>query len=321
MLSIDELPPIRPRREIRGMAAVPLPRDEAGAIDWDVFGELVSRTARAGLTPAVNMDMGPAAVIAEDVRTEALRRAREVLRGCEFLAGAFVADRPGDAFPLRGYLKQIEAIDEHGGTPVMIPSYGLSRQDAEGVVNDYEAIAACCGRFFALELDEQLASRGRVYGMAIYEALLGIPQCLGAVHAAFRRRREWRRVKLRDQLRPDFLLLSGNDLALDMVTYGSDYLLGLAAFAPDWFAVRDRLWRDGDTRFYELNDRLQVLGGFAFREPLRAARHSAAQFLKLRGWIKSDCAFLDGPGRPASDVDVLRGMLIAIETFVYEIEA
>ena len=34
-------------------------------------------------------------------------------------------------------------------------------------------------------------------------------------------------------VRPDFLVLTGNDLAIDMVMYGSDYLLGLSTFAPD----------------------------------------------------------------------------------------
>ena len=36
--------------------------------------------------------------------------------------------------------------------------------------------------------------------------------------------------------RPDFLVLTGNDLGIDMVMYGSDYLLGLSTFAPDLFA-------------------------------------------------------------------------------------
>ena len=33
------------------------------------------------------------------------------------------------------------------------------------------------------------------------------------------------------------------------------------------------------------NDALQYLGAFAFRPPVPAYRHSAAQFLALRGWI------------------------------------
>ena len=47
-------------------------------------------------------------------------------------------------------------------------------------------------------------------------------------------------------VRPDFQVLTGNDLAIDMVMYGSDYLLGLSTFAPDLFAERDRCWAEGD---------------------------------------------------------------------------
>jgi hypothetical protein len=41
------------------------------------------------------------------------------------------------------------------------------------------------------------------------------------------------RLELRDRSRPDFVLYTGNDLAADMIEYGSDYLLGLSTFAPE----------------------------------------------------------------------------------------
>ena len=41
-----------------------------------------------------------------------------------------------------------------------------------------------------------------------------------------------------------------------MIEYGSDCLLGLACFAPEKFAERDRLWRNGDARYYALSDAL-----------------------------------------------------------------
>ncbi len=91
-----------------------------------------------------------------------------------------------------------------------------------------------------------------------------------------------------------------------MVIYGSDYLLGLSTFAPDLFARRDALWAAGDPGFYELNDLLQYLGFFAFRAPVPAYKHSAAQFLKLRGWIGSDLTHPNSPTRPASDLPILR---------------
>ena len=95
-------------------------------------------------------------------------------------------------------------------------------------------------------------------------------------------------------------------MAIDMVKYGSDYLLGLSTFAPDLFARRDAMWAAGDPGFHELNDLLQYLGFFAFRPPVPAYKHSAAQFLKLRGWIESDAPHPNCLRRPESDVEVLR---------------
>jgi dihydrodipicolinate synthase/N-acetylneuraminate lyase len=120
---------------------------------------------------------------------------------------------------------------------------------------------------------------------------------------------EWRRLMLRDEVRPDFRVYTGNDLGIDMVMYGSDYLLGLSTFAPREFARRDALWAAGDADFYELNDTLQYLGAFAFRPPVPAYKHSAAMFLKLRGWIGSDATHPASPSRPESDVEVLRAIL------------
>jgi hypothetical protein len=107
-------------------------------------------------------------------------------------------------------------------------------------------------------------------------------------------------------VRPEFLVLTGNDLAIDMVMYGSDYLLGLSTFAPDLFARRDALWAAGDPAFHELNDVLQYLGFFAFRAPVPAYKHSAAMFLHLRGWIATDRTHPNSPTRPAADREVLR---------------
>jgi hypothetical protein len=134
---------------------------------------------------------------------------------------------------------------------------------------------------------------------------LSVTQCIGAKHSSLSRTLEWDRLHLRDRCRPDFMVLTGNDLAIDMVMYGSDYLLGLSTFAPDLFARRDALWASGDPAFYELNDLLQYLGFFAFRAPVPAYKHSAAQFLKLRGWVRSDRTHPNAPSRPASDLAVL----------------
>ena len=65
-----------------------------------------------------------------------------------------------------------------------------------------------------------------VCGDAGPAGLLEIPACLGAKHSSLSRELEWQRLTLRDAKRPGFRVLTGNDLAIDMVMYGSDYLLG-----------------------------------------------------------------------------------------------
>ncbi len=133
-----------------------------------------------------------------------------------------------------------------------------------------------------------------------------IDACIGAKHSSLERSPEWDRLALRDEVRPDFHVFTGNDLAIDMVRYGSDYLLGLSTFGPDVFAERDRRWAAGDgAGFGELNDLLQELGDLAFREPVPGYRHNAAQFLRLRGWIGSDQVPQGAVRRPDTDLEAL----------------
>ena len=103
-------------------------------------------------------------------------------------------------------------------------------------------------RFIGFELSPVFHPDGRIWDLDTYRAVLGIPQCIGAKHSSLERQPEWDRLRLRDEVRPDFLVLTGNDLAIDMVMYGSDYLLGLSTFAPAEFAARDRCWADGRRR-------------------------------------------------------------------------
>jgi 4-hydroxy-tetrahydrodipicolinate synthase len=91
-----------------------------------------------------------------------------------------------------------------------------------------------------------------------------------------------------------------------MIEYGSDYLLGLATFAPEKFAERDRLWEAGDPAYYGLADALQHLGNVSFRSPVPAYKHSAAVFLNLTGRIPSDRTHPDSPKRPSWEVDLMR---------------
>ena len=289
------------------MAAVLLPCSPSGEIDWSGTEAHIARTLDSGLTPAVNMDTGYVQMLDERSKRRVLDIAAEVTAG-NFVAGAFVADAEGDSFDLDAYLEAATAISSRGGTPVIFPSYGLNGGSEEAWVEALRSIGANLDRFLGFELGPMFVPYGRIFSLDAYRAMLDIGTCFGAKHSSLNRELEWQRLALRDEVRPDFMVLTGNDLAIDMVTYGSDYLLGLATFAPDVFAERDRLWAIGDPGFYELNDTLQYLGQFAFRSPVPAYRHSAAMFLQLRGWAESDMVPTGAPRRPESDRAVLRGI-------------
>jgi dihydrodipicolinate synthase/N-acetylneuraminate lyase len=286
------------------MAAVLLPYTAGGEIDWPAFEAHVARTAAAGLTPAVNMDTGYIQQLGEDDALRALDIAAGVCPG-GFVAGAFVGDQPGSPFDLDGYLRAAEAICNRGGTPVVFPSHGLNGLDDDGWVAALVRFGERVDRFIGFELGPAFVPYGRIVGLEAYRALLSIRSCVGAKHSSLSRREEWRRLAVRDEVRPEFLVLTGNDRAIDMVMWGSDYLLGLATFAPEAFARRDAYWADGDPGFFELNDLLQYLGTFAFRDPVPAYRHDAAMVLELRGWSSSDVTPPGVPRRPAADREVL----------------
>jgi dihydrodipicolinate synthase/N-acetylneuraminate lyase len=300
---------IRPNRRIEGISAILLPFRADGSVDWDAFCAHVARTAEAGLTPAVNMDTGYVNLIDEETRVDVLRRTRDTLSGRTFTAGAFVSSQANASFDPEPYRRQIELIQTFGGIPTIFQSFGLTGLPSDQLLAAYADFGRVAPRFIAFELGTMFAPFGKIYDLATYEGLLGIPQCIGAKHSSLSRQLEWDRLALRDQVRPEFKVYTGNDLAIDMVMYGSDYLLGLSTFAPDYFALRDRYWLEGDPRFYELNDVLQYLGFFAFRNPVPAYKHTAAQFLKLRGWIACDDTHPQSPTRPASDIPILQNIL------------
>ena len=269
---------LRPRRRIVGMSAILLPFTDDGGIDWDGFTGHVLRTARAGLTPAVNMDTGYAHLIDEPTRQAVLRRTRDALGGGEFVAGAFVGDQPGDAWNADAYRREMAAIQEHDGTPIVFQSHGLTGQHSEAVVESYAQLGRDCPRFLAFELGRMFAPFGKIYDLDTYAGLMDVPQCQGAKHSSLSRELEWQRLQLRNERRPDFRVLTGNDLAIDMVMYGSD------------------------------------LGFLVFRPPVPAYKHSAAQFLRLRGWIATDRTHPRSPERPASDAAILRDIAERLET-------
>ena len=307
---------LRPNRKIIGMSAVLLPFTQEGHPDWPAFRAHVQRTAQAGLTPAVNMDTGFGNLLDHTTRQRVLEATRSELGNTPFVAGAWYVPPTSQRNILDGYRRQLEAIQAVGGLPIVCQSEELTALPVHELLDVYRLIGKECPRFLAFELGPMFASWGMIYNLDTYAELLRIPQCIGAKHSSLSRRLEWQRLELRNQMRPDFLVLTGNDLAIDMVMYGSDYLLGLSTFAPDLFARRDALWEKGDPAFFELNDLLQYLGHFAFRPPVPAYKHSAAMFLKLRGWITSDQTHPASAQRPASDREVLQDILTRLQAWL-----
>jgi dihydrodipicolinate synthase/N-acetylneuraminate lyase len=304
----DLIARIRPGRTITGLSAVLLVFAADGQIDWAATEAHIARTVHAGLTPAVNMDTGYVQLL-DDVQQSAVLDLAATVTGRSFVAGAYVPDAPGAAFDLDGYVVACESIESRGATPVIFPSYGLNSLDDDGWVAALAAIGARVDRFIGFELGPMFVPYGRIPSLDAYAALLEVSSCIGAKHSSLSRELEWDRLAVRDRLRPDFRVFTGNDLAIDMVMYGSDYLLGLSTFAPEAFALRDHMWATGDVRFHELNDLLQYLGHFAFRAPVPGYRHDAAMCFELRGWASSSVTPAGVPQRPDSDRAVLADVL------------
>ena len=307
-------PALRPRRRITGMSAILLPFHDTGAVDWAAFDAHVLRTSEAGLTPAVNMDTGYVQLLDDATATQVLDRTA-ALTGGQFVAGAFVADVAGDAHDEAALVRAALAITGRGGTPVVFPSHGLAALGDDDWVAAHAKVGSEVGRFIGFELGTMFVPYGRIVGLDTYRALMEIPECIGAKHSSLSRQLEWERLRLRDEVRPEFMVLTGNDLAIDMVMWGSDYLLGLSTFAPAEFALRDRLWLTGDAAFYELNDLLQYLGQFTFRPPVPGYRHDAALCFQLRGWAASDTTPPGATRRPGSDRDVLADIVGRLEAW------
>jgi dihydrodipicolinate synthase/N-acetylneuraminate lyase len=312
--TINPIAMLKPRRKIVGYSAILLPFKVDGSIDWKGFENHVARTHHAGLHPAVNMDTGYGNLIDDNTKRQALKITQQVCAGGEYTAGAGAFDKPGSAFDLATYQKAVAMVVEHGGTPTIFQSFGLTALDGDDLVDAYAKIGQGAPKFIAFELGKMFAPFGAIYSLDTYAKLMQVSNCIGAKHSSLSRTLEWQRLLLRDQVRPDWRVFTGNDLAVDLVCYGSDYLLGLSTFAPEEFAKRDAYWHHGDARFYELNDVLQYLGFFAFRAPVPAYKHTAAMFLKLRGFIDHDATHPKSPTRPDSDRSILAEMLPMLST-------
>ncbi len=280
-----------------------LPFTADGDIAEDAYAACLHETVAAGLTPAVNMDTGYVNLLAAHEKERVLQLASRTLRGAPFVAGAYIEGQEGAVADL--YRREIALIAEYGGTPILFQTSRLHNRPAKEIVETYARAVADVPTAYAFELGRMFAPNGEIWPADVAEGIMSIPQIRGMKHSSLDRVTELERLILRDRVRPDFAIFTGNDLGIDMIEYGSDYLLGLAAFSPSQFARRDRLWRDRSVGYFAVADALQYLGNIAFRPPVPAYKHSAAIFLHLLGKIPTDRTHPRSPERPPWEREIL----------------
>jgi len=305
-ITIDELiRRQRPRRKVQGIAAALLPYQPDGRVAVDAFAHQLTGTHRAGLMNAVNMDTGYVNYLSDAEKQEVLSWTRQALgKAVPFVAGAYIEHQAGDDI-VTLYRKQIDSIVRCDGIPILFQTARLHGKSPAELAAAYRDICRDYPHLLAFELGSMFAPNGEIWNSETVRRLMDIPEIKGMKHSSLDRLLELERLAIRDAHRPDFRMYTGNDLGIDMIEYGSDYLLGLAAFAPEKFAERDRLWESGDPAYYALSDALQYLGNVAFRAPVPAYKHSAAVFLNLIGRIPSDRTHPRNPQRPAWEAEIM----------------
>ncbi|BCU78945.1 dihydrodipicolinate synthase family protein [Luteolibacter sp. LG18] len=294
----------RLRRKITGYAACLLPFNADGTIAREAFEQAVARTTDAGLGCAVNMDTGYANYLTAAERTQVLGWTKGVIQGRrDFVAGVFVEGLEGDLVEL--YRRQMDEIVSFGGTPILFQTTRFHNWSPAEIVDLYAKVCKGYDAVFGFELGKMFAPNGMIYDEETVRGLIQIRELKGMKHSSLDRGMELRRLEIRDEIRPEFMIFTGNDLGIDMVEYGSDYLLGLAAFCPEKFAERDAYWEAGDDRYFELNDALQYLGNVGFRAPVPAYKHSCAVFQHLIGRIPSSEPHPQCPRRPEWEAGII----------------
>jgi dihydrodipicolinate synthase/N-acetylneuraminate lyase len=293
------------RRKVQGIAAALLPFESDGRIAVGAFQRHLVATQRAGLMNAVNMDTGYVNYLNDAEKQDVLRWTSEALgKDVAFVAGAYIEAQTGDVVAL--YRREMERIAALGSIPIVFQTARLHGKSPEEKAAVYRQICRGFPRVLAFELGPMFAPNGEIFDEQTVRLLMDIPELVGMKHSSLDRTVELERLALRDAHRPEFMIYTGNDLGINMIEYGSDYLLGLATFAPEKFAERDRLWEVGDRTYYALSDALQYLGNVAFREPIPAYKHSAAVFLHLTGRIPTNLTHPRNLKRPAWELEILQ---------------
>ena len=298
-------------RKVQGIAATLLPYELDGQIAVEAFQRHLADTHRVGLMNAVNMDTGYVNYLDDAERQDVLRWTRAALgTGVPFVAGAYIEGQTGDMVAL--YRRQMDAIVSYGATPILFQTSRLHGKTSREKVTVYQEAARGYSCVLAFELGSMFASNGEIFDEETFLRLMDIAEIKGLKHSSLDRLVELERLSLRDAHRPDFRIYTGNDLGINMIEYGSDYLLGLATFAPEKFAERDRLWEQGNSGYYALSDALQHLGNIAFRQPVPAYKHSAAIFLQRVGRIPSSLSHPKNAQRPFWELEILRDCAVRL---------
>jgi 4-hydroxy-tetrahydrodipicolinate synthase len=305
-MTIDELlKRQQPRRKVQGIAAALLPYEPDGRVAVNAFAKQLTSTHRAGLMNAVNMDTGYVNYLSDTEKEAVLDWTRQALGpGIPFVAGAYIEHLAGNDI-VALYRRQIDTIIRFDGMPILFQTARLHGKSPARIAEIYRDICKDYPHVLAFELGSMFAPNGEIYDSETVRRLMDIPEIKGMKHSSLNRLVELERLALRDAHRPDFRIYSGNDLGINMIEYGSDYLLGLAALAPEKFAERDQLWEAGDPAYYALSDALQYLGNVAFRSPVPSYKHSAAVFLNLIGRIPSDQTHPKNPRRSAWESEIM----------------
>jgi len=305
MIIEDVLKRQQPRRKVQGIAAALLPYQSDGRVATDAFADNLISAHKAGLMNAVNMDTGYVNYLSAAEKKTVLQWTQQALgNGVVFVAGAYIENESGDDI-VALYRREIDQIVRFGGIPILFQTARLHGASPEKIAQIYMDTVRGYPHVLAFELGPMFAPNGEIYGQETIRRLMDIPELKGMKHSSLNRIVELQRLQLRDESRPDFRIYTGNDLGINMIEYGSDYLLGLAAFAPEKFAERDRLWHAGDSEYYALSDALQHLGNLAFRAPVPAYKHSAAIFLHLIGSVPANRTHPRNPQRPAWESEIM----------------
>lgn len=310
---------LTPSRTIDGAAALPVWLDASGRLDLSGLAARMQDAFAAGLTPAVNLFGGSGDRLGHEQRVDVLTTAAGVARGRRFIAGTMPTE---DAAPLATrYGRAVDAVVRQGGSPLLLPIRELTTLDGDALAHLWRQATAGHRGVLVIEMAPAFGAPAPLYTPDVVTRLLDIASLGGLVHASLDRGTEWARVEARDAARPDFRIYSGHERALDMVAYGSDYLLATAGCAPEAFAARDRAWREGAAVGFDLNDALQALATLLHRHPIDGARHGALQWLQARGLVDQASPVPGITLRPDSDLDLYRELHLRLDTLLASTDA